>query len=130
MKTIGQTENGNSIVEMTKNEHHALAVLQMAVEGKNDCVFMDSRHNLIVDLETALGCVFAYAATLRCAKELKHMVDTVVKSLETRQQIPSTDPSQGCKTCGKYGRYVRMVIKDEKQEAEFWCENHVPSSLL
>lgn len=77
METIGRTNDGKFIVEMTRDEHKALAQLHEAVSGR-DWHFMDTSFMEInSDMKDAIVAVKSFALTKNVVNSMKSAIEEI-----------------------------------------------------
>lgn len=77
MKRIGQTDKGEIIVRMTRDEYHQFENLASAVEGVPISeLLVGQQYHLVteVDLSSTFGAINAYATTRLTLNSLKELV--------------------------------------------------------
>lgn len=93
MKTLGHTEEGNLLVEMTREEHYEFVLLAEAVEGAtwNDTLARRSEAISGFDFSSVLSVIRAFTATKMIANELSRLVGHIHQALDTKKGVTEPD---------------------------------------
>jgi uncharacterized protein (DUF427 family) len=79
MKTIGNTHDGNHIVELSRDEYNALSRL-ISAHGKYEGVMMDNVY-YDVDIKNWVHAVWVYTTSKERISEIKELVGALEKKV-------------------------------------------------
>lgn len=94
MKAIGQTENGNRLVEMSQTEFNAIQLLIRVADGNTLKEFdrdMYTAAPYARDVATLISAIMEWIETASRANELRHLADRIDMAIK----VPELPEKEG-----------------------------------